>query len=132
LDVASIFILSWFIWRVCTGVIPVLVRIGKGIAFRRVAVVASGDAADSLVSLLKGSGLVRKNNVQRVDNDSLASLHGYSLWIVHWPYVHDFIAQILDQKPDHVPLIVFAPQSQGIIPQAVFADIESHRNTTVV
>lgn len=114
------------------GFLPVLVRLGKGLWKRKIAIFASHDAQASLSHLLSDSQLFSKNNVINIQSRAdLGLAETSNLFLVYWPDWADHIAEILANKKDKTALIVYAPQDKGRIPNEVIATLENHRNVTI-
>ena len=114
------------------GVAPVLIRLGRGLSRRKIAIFAKGDAADSLKSLLEDSKLFETANVICIrDEGDLRLAEPASVFLVHWPDWPKSVDEIIGLKRDATALIVYAPPGNAI-PQAELAKINSHRNTSIV
>ncbi|HPW73348.1 MAG: hypothetical protein WAZ20_02650 [Methanothrix sp.] len=113
------------------GIIQVWIRIGRGLAKRKIAVFADREF-NSLRSMLVDSGLFLKSNVVQIEKNSIKKAMGMTLFLVHWDSFESQIEKILELKEDHVGLIIYAPQDEGKINQAEFNKIANERNTIVV
>lgn len=122
-------------WTVCLwirGISPVLLRLGSGLAKRRIAIFAKGDHLASLQSLLTDSKLFRKKNLIdiRTPGDFDKSEKA-SVFIVWW---HDWIndmPEILARKHAECALIVYAPFELGPIPNEQMKTLDGKRHTAV-
>ena len=115
------------------GILPVIWRLGNGLARRKIALFAGGDSRVSLRSLLLDSRLIREKNLLYVTNE--ADLHiadDASVFLVYWPDWGANIDAILERKTDATALIVYAPTEYGRIPKDVMAGLDKKRNVVVV
>lgn len=115
------------------GVFPALLRLGNGLAKRRIAVFASSSRSASLKCLLVDSRLFRERNIIEVTvPEDTGKAEEATLYLVHWEDWGERIGQILDAKADRCALVVYAPHGRQRIPQDVMERIDSVRNATVV
>jgi hypothetical protein len=127
-----IFLVSQRIVRWSRGITPALYRLGDGLANRKVAIFAKGDNLESLKSLLDHSGLFREGQVLGISKlDDIDIAHRTSVYLAYWPDWADSIDDILREKDDQVPLIVYAPRDQGFIPEEYMKKLDGKRNTAV-
>lgn len=114
------------------GVGPALLRLGNGLARRKIAIFAKGDNLSSLESLLLDSKLFRKRNIcgiaKKVD---IGKAEDASVLLVFWPDWASDIDDILAQKRDRSALIIYAPSDQGKIPSDQMMKLDAQRNTTL-
>jgi hypothetical protein len=114
------------------GIFPVLLRVGNGLAKRKVALFAKNENVNSLKTLLTDSGLFREKNIFAITKtEDLDCAENASVYLVHW---HDFsnnIEQILAKKPNECPMIVYAPYNMGRIPDEQMANLDGKRHTAV-
>lgn len=114
------------------GVFPVLLRIGNGLAKRKIAIFAKGDNVSSLKSLLIDSGLFKEKNIFEITvAKDIGSAEKASVYLVHW---HDWagdINKILLKKPDRCPMVVYAPYDMRRIPDDKMVDLDSAKHTAV-
>lgn len=130
LVVVVAFLYGLVLWA--RGIAPVLVRLGKGLARRKIAVFAKGDMLKSLESLLDDSKLIRRTNVVTISHTGdISKAECASLFLVVWSDWKDDLPRILSLKKDQTPLIIYAPQDLGSIPPEVLRDLNSHRNCVV-
>ncbi|MFA7240145.1 MAG: hypothetical protein WC091_08535 [Sulfuricellaceae bacterium] len=114
------------------GILPVIIRLGKGLANRKIALFAKGDNLSSLKKLLTDSGLFDEKNICEIANEGdIGRAEQASVYLVHWPDWANAHQKILDKKPDGCALIVYAPGSGGKIPPDVMNELDTHRNTAV-
>ena len=93
-----------------SGIVPALARLGMGLARRKIAIFARGDALISLENLLNGCRLFKRGNILRIANDGdLGTANIATLFLVFWPDWKDKIDEVLKIKKDGTALIVYAP-----------------------
>ena len=116
-------------WR---GILPVLLRLGNGLAKRKIAIFAMGDNLTSLKSLLLGSGLFRAKNMCEVSKlEDIGQAESATVLLVFWHDWEKSLQEILLKKRDRCPLIVYAPVSKGRIPDDQMKALDGVRNTSV-
>ena len=116
-------------WR---GILPVLLRLGNGLAKRKIAIFATGDNLTSLKSLLLGSGLFLAKNIFEVAKlDDIGQAESATVFLVFWHDWEKDLQEILRRKRDKCPLIVYAPVSKGRIPDGQMSALDGVRNTSV-
>lgn len=114
------------------GIFPVLLRLGNGLARRKIAVFAMGDNVSSLKGLLLDSQLFSQRNILEITKkEDVGIAEQATLYLVYWHDWADQIGEILDRKPDGCALIVYAPRALGPIPEAKMKKLDEHRNTIV-
>lgn len=114
------------------GILPVLLRLGNGLAKGKIAIFAKNSHSKELEELLHTSGLFRRDNIIKInDINSLYKSDNSSLYLVFWHDCQDEIEQILNQKKAGVPLIIYAPQELGFIPKDKMAQLNNQPNTIV-
>lgn len=114
------------------GIAPVLIRLGNGLARRKIALFAKGDEASSLESLLKDSKLFKHTNIRKITSQAdLGIAEGASIFLVYWPQWKTSIRQIVNKKKDSTVLIIYAPQDQGIIDPEDISFLGNQRNAVV-
>ena len=120
------------IYRWCTGISPALIRLGKGLASRKIAVFAENDDFSSLKSLLVDSKLFKDNNVTQITKNELKKAEDFSLFLAHWKTISSYLDKILSAKKDGTALIIYAPQEEGFVPSESIEVINKHRNVILV
>ncbi len=115
------------------GIIPVLFRLGLGLARRKIVVFAKNDNLISLKSMLSDSKLFNKKNIIDITKkDDFGKSENKTLFLVNY---HDWdendIKAILDKKIDGASLIVYAPQSLGFISKDIMTILNEERNVVV-
>jgi hypothetical protein len=119
------------IYLILRGVIPVWIRLGKGLSKRKIAVFANGEF-DSLKSMLVDSGIFKESNVVKIDKNSLEKAEDMTLFLVHWKSFESEIENILELKKDYAALVIYAPQIEGLIDKAALEKINQKRNAIIV
>jgi len=114
------------------GILPVLIRVGNGLSKRKVAILAKGDNANSLKTLLIDSKLFRERNIISVTKaDDLGCIENASVYLMHWHDFADDIEQILAKKPNECPMVVYAPYDMDRIPNDQMKKLDGRRHTAV-
>lgn len=123
-------IVSVILWA--RGILPVLLRIGNGLAKRKIALFAKGENVNSLKTLLTDSGLFREKNISAITKtEDFGRAENASVYLVQW---HDFaenIEQVLAEKPNECPMIVYAPYNMSRIPNEQMVNLDGKRHTAV-
>ena len=127
--VASV-VMSVVLW--VKGILPVLLRLGNGLAKRRIAIFAKDENLNSLKNLLVQSELFDEENILEITKkEDVGVAECATVYLVFW---HDWtmdIESILQQKRDKDALIIYAPRSLGPIPEEQMENLDSKRNTAV-
>ena len=119
-----------FLW--IRGIFPALLRLGNGLAKRKIAIFAKGDNVNSLKSLLCDSGLFRQKNIFEITNiNDLGKAEEASVYLVYWHDWADDITQILEKKPDKCALVVYAPYDKGRISDEQMKNLDGKRHSAV-
>ncbi len=121
----------WSIIAWCRGIIPALLRLGNGLAKRQIAIFAKGDNTRSLKSLLEDSKVFKGKLIEITDSKDLGKAGKASVYLVHWHDWQSDITEILNKKPDGCPMVVYAPRSEGPVPEDKMKEIDGKRNTAV-
>jgi hypothetical protein len=117
---------------VVRGVVPVLWRLGNGLANRKIAIFAKGDNGPSLKSLLLDSKLIRNKNIVDVSRpEDIGRAEAATVYIVVWSDFADDIDAILNRKSDSCALIIYSPYDQEPIPSAQMKKLDGTRHTAV-
>jgi hypothetical protein len=117
---------------VVRGIVPVLWRLGNGLANRQIALFAKGDNLSSLKNLLLDSKLLRRKNIIDVTAPGdIGRAKAATVYIVFWHDWADDIDAILDQKPDSCALIVYSPYDREEIPTEQMKKLDGKRHTAV-
>ncbi|MCL5797346.1 MAG: hypothetical protein M1366_00905 [Patescibacteria group bacterium] len=121
-------IIAWF-----RGILPAIIRLGNGLATRKIAIFAKSDSLTSLTGLLTDSGLILNRNIVHITKeDDFGKAEGSTLFLVFWPDWKDKILEIKNKKLDGEALVIYAPRSAGMIPEDTMAELDKGRNVTVV
>ena len=114
------------------GILPVLLRLGNGLARRKIAIFAKSGHLSSLRSLLIDSGLFSQDNILDISTkNDFGRAEEATLFLVFW---HDWateIDSILSYKKDKIALIVYAPQDLGFVPNGVVKKLNERRNVVL-
>lgn len=113
------------------GILPVLYRLGNGLAKRKIAVFAKGDHLSSIKSLLEDSKLFRQRIIEVTSKQDLGRAEEASVYLVYWHDWSNEINDILAKKPDKCPMIVYAPYNKGKILNDQMENLDGKRNTSV-
>jgi hypothetical protein len=114
------------------GILPALWRLGNGLAKRKIAIFAKGDNLPSLRALLLDSKLFKAKNIVDIANEQdIERAQMASLYLVFWHDWSDHIDQILIQKPNQCPLIVYSPYDREKIPPDEMRKLDGKRHTAV-
>jgi hypothetical protein len=114
------------------GISPALLRLGNGLAKRKIAIFAKGDNSSSLKSLLLDSKLFKEKNIRLIGTPKdISSAESATMLLVYW---HDWatdIDSILAKKADASALIVYSPYDYQPIPQSEMKKLDGQRHTSV-
>lgn len=113
------------------GIFPVWYRLGMGLSKRKIAVFAENEF-DDLRDMLVESGLFQKENVIKIEKQSIKKAQGMTLFLMHWKGFESEIEKILEMKNLETALIVYAPQGEGFIDRSIMERISQERNSIVV
>jgi hypothetical protein len=114
------------------GVLPALLRLGNGLAKRKIALFAKGDNVSSLRNLLTDSKLFKPKNICEISKkEDIGRAESATMFLVYWPDWAADIAEILDNKRDECALIVYAPYDKGRIPDDQMKNLDGKRHTAV-
>lgn len=111
------------------GISPVLVRLGNGLARRKIAIFAKGETQQSLAALLEDCKLFNKANVILIGaTGDIRKAEAASVYLLNWTDFGDDVDDILRLKKDQTPLIVHASIN---IPPERMAILANARNVAV-
>lgn len=130
--IITIILLAYGIFLWLKGILPIVIRLGKGLSGREIAIFADSNNFDSLKNLLVDSDIFKERNISHVDQKSFKKAEDISLMLVHWKSFEDQLDKILDIKKDTDALIIYAPHEDGKISPKNMKIINEHRNTLVV
>lgn len=117
-----------FLWA--CGIAPVLVRLGNGLARRKVAIYAKGDMLRSLEDLLHDCKLFSKANIIGIATDGdIRKSEEATIFLVNWSDWGSQIESILQHKKDGTAMVVYA--THGSISQEMMTRLANERNTAV-
>ena len=119
-----------FLW--VKGVSPAIVRLGNGLAKRKIALFAKGDNLSSLRHLLTDSKLFQQKNILDIrKQEDIGRAESATIFLVYWPDWTSEIAEILNTKRDECALIIYAPYDKGRIPDEQMKNLDGKRHTAV-
>lgn len=134
-SIETIVLIVGFIWLFVLwskGIFPALLRLGNGLAKRKIAIFARGDNLSSLRSLLIDSKLFNGKNIYDIANvKDIGRAECATVYLVFWPDWKDDIGEILHKKVDECALVVYAPYDQGRVPDEQMKNIDGKRHTAV-
>lgn len=114
------------------GILPAILRLGNGLAKRKIAIFAKGDNVKSLTDLLCDSGLFREKNILVItQNGDLGKAEKASVYLVYWHDWAENIDEILTKKPDECALVIYAPYDKGKIPDEQMKKLDGKRHSAV-
>ncbi len=123
-----VLLLAGIFWAVALwvrGIAPALIRLGNGLARRKIALFAKGDNAASLMHLLTDSRLFKASNIIQIAKpEDLGRAERASIFLVFWHDWADHIQEILGKKPDACPLVVYSPYDLGKIPTEQMKELD--------
>jgi hypothetical protein len=115
-----------------SGILPVLQRIGMGLAKREIAIYADADNFANLKNTLVDSKIIKEKNIMHVDMNSLKKGENATLKLVHWKSSKKRFDEILNLKKDTDALIVYAPRNEGELDNKHMKTIANARNIMLV
>ena len=120
-----------YLWA--RGSLPALIRLGSGLARRRIAIFAKPASLESLTALLADSRLFRSTNMIGIPTrNDFGRADSASVLLIHFPdWEQNELESIVSNKPDSTPLVVYAPQSAGRVPDEFIQLLESQRNVVL-
>ncbi len=117
---------TWF-----RGILPAIIRLGNGLAKRKIAIFAKGDHFTGLKDLLVDSKLFKaKNIIQVASQNEFGRAEQSTLYLLYWPDWQNDLDDILKKKKAADALIVYAPQELGFIPTAQMSALSRHSYVT--
>ncbi|MFA5906327.1 MAG: hypothetical protein WC836_20540 [Desulfobacula sp.] len=132
--ISSILVIFGFFYTgfiIFKGVLPLWIRLGRGLANRKIAIFAE-DEFNDLRSLLVDSKIFKDKNIVQITKKNIKKAEEYTLMLVHWKCFESEIDEILAIKKDTDALIVYAPQDEGFLNKLDLNKINSARNTILV
>jgi len=122
----------WAIVLWIRGIFPALLRLGNGLAKRKIAIFAKSENLVSLKSLLMDSKLFKeKNMIGITKKEDIGRAECATMYLVFWHDWQDEITEILNKKPDECALIVYAPYDKGRITDDQMKNLDGKRHTAV-
>jgi hypothetical protein len=114
------------------GILPVLIRLGNGLAKREIAIFAKGDNVESLKNLLLDSKLFREKNIRVITKkEDMEIAKRSAVYLVFWSDWANDIDEILKMKPDECSLNIYAPFEKGRVPDEQMVKMDGKRHTAV-
>lgn len=124
--------LVWGVYLWASGILPALLRLGNGLAMRRIAIFANGEHLRELSSLLLDTDLFNSKNIIEIQSDrDIGRSEQASVYLIYWHDWEGHIDEILSRKPDKCPMIIYSPYEEEKIPIATMRKIDGSRNTSV-
>jgi len=121
-------LIAWF-----RGILPAVIRLGNGLAKRKISIFAQSDNLSGLINLLVDSGLFLEKNITKITKeDDFGKSEDSTLFLVYWPDWKDEILEIAKRKRDNEALVIYSPKSAGPIPESIMAELDKGRNVTLV
>lgn len=121
-------IIAWF-----KGILPAVLRLGNGLAKRKISIFAKLDNLSSLMNLLIDSGLFLERNIVKISKENdFGKSENSTLFLVYWPDWKEKILEIAKRKKDNEALVIYSPKSAGLIPESITAELDKGRNVTLV
>lgn len=131
--VSTVIVIAGLVWGIILwfrGILPVLLRLGNGLATRKIAIFAESSDQESLKSLLTDSGMFRAKNIISVSKPGdIGRAEKATIYLVHWPSWHDSVDAVLSYKKDGTGLVIYAPPRA--IPHEVMVSLDNQRNVAV-
>ncbi len=121
-------VLGIYAWA--RGILPVLFRLGNGLARKKIAIFAQGSNADSLKNLLTDTKLFSERNIIIIASvGDFGRAEEAALFVVSWPDWENEMMKILEKKRDKTALVVYA--KPGAIGSELMTTIDESRNSFV-
>lgn len=134
-SIETIVLIVGLIWAFALwirGISPALLRLGNGLAKRKIAIFAKNGNMSSLKRLLMDSKLFSEKNICEITKkEDIGIAEQATLYLVFWHDCADYIDDVLRKKPDACALIVYAPRNLGPIPEDQMKNLDGHRHTAV-
>lgn len=123
----SVTILGFIAWT--KGILPVLVRLGIGLAKRKIAIFANGEFS-SLKNLLMDSNLFKEKNIIHIPSiKDIGSSTKATVYLVSWTDWQNNIDNILNKIEYGTALIIYA--QPRTIPDDQMKKLDQNRNVVV-
>lgn len=113
------------------GLTPIVLRLGKALWNRKVAIFGSVESYASLSASLVDSKIIKEKNIVHIQSDNIEKAKSRTIFLVDWATFGDRIDQVFSARNSYqTAIIIFAkPQS---IPNEVMDEIANRPNTVVV
>jgi hypothetical protein len=113
------------------GISPIVIRLGTALWRRRVAIIGSFEAYESLRSTIVDSGIFNSNKVIHIELGSIEKAKSESIFLVDWKSSCEKINDIFSARKNHqTAVIIFA--SPGSIPPEQLLNVADRPNTVIV
>ena len=113
------------------GILPVMIRLGMGLATRKIAILGKEESVGTIMHLLKGSKLFNKTNVTSINSlNDIGEMEGKTLHIVVWEdWSVEDVFKIAEKKENASSLIIFA--KPGSIPNEILPKLDEFKHMIV-
>lgn len=113
------------------GLIPPLVRLGKGLSRRKIAIFVKSNNLQLLHNLLDGTKLFNKKNITYISSiGDVERAQKSTLFLIVWDDWKDNMEEILHAKKDNnTALVIYAPPNS--IPRDELAKLDNQLNVMV-
>jgi len=119
-----------FLW--IKGVTPALLRLGNGLAKRKISIFAGYNNLESLKSLLVDSKLFNQKNIIGITKEEdFGKSEQSTLYLVYWPDWEEKALEILRLKKDKEVFILYAPKDSGLVPDNMLGQMDKKRNVII-
>ncbi len=81
--VIAIVTFIYSIYLILNGIIPVWIRLGKGLSNRKIAVYAENDFVN-FKSMLLDSGIFKEKNIEQITNQSMAKGETHTMMLINY------------------------------------------------
>jgi len=116
---------------IALGVTPLVLRIGKAIWRRKVAIIGSYEAFSSLKECITDTNIFKSKNVIYIPINNVEMVKEHTILLVDWETSGDLIDQVFLARRNHnSAVIIFA--KAGSIPHEKMSEIANKSNTVVV
>jgi len=132
--VSASIILLGLVYRIIfwvLGITPIVIRLGVGLWRRKIAIIGSFEAYQSLSSTIIDSGIFNANKIMHIEPGSIERAKSESIYLVDWASSSVKINDIFSSRKSHqTAVIIFA--SPGSIPMEQISGIANKPNTVIV
>lgn len=117
------------IWAL--GITPIILRFGKALQTRKIAVYGSKKNIYNLTEALIDSHLFKEKNIIAIGKSDFSKGKTCSIFLVDWKSCGERINEIYGLRTSHqIAVIIYA--QPGSIPQDIMGDIANRPNTVIV